>query len=255
MRPLLGFNKSLYQIDSFDKLYDIFSYIYNESADKNLVLYLTDYCSSLLFAELFKNQDTRKFIIVVPLNNFLREGNLQYLFNNNNISVVSDRNFSTLFNGEKGMAELGNIYLLNKDNLNESGFVSIFGVNIGNDWIISDTKNFRFNVNIPQNLYNIPTKLKVKVNTLKNVNDSKYSINCFKNIRLWLNGSPEPLFGEEGFFEIETSIPSELILNGNFSATVKLIESNEPNKKDLCNQTYILESIEVEEDNLLLENI
>jgi hypothetical protein len=248
VRPILGLYKKLYIVDSSLELYNIFKYIYDSTPnDTNLVLYLKDYASALIFSELYKNQTTRKLNLLVPLPNFSRVSDLNILLNKK-ILLVSDRKFSNLFNSERGSTERGQIFLLEKEFLYETGFVSTFGVFINDFWEIDKRNIFQFIVNLPENLLEKKIKLTLKLKMFDSNSKQIYqNNNCGQRIRLWVYGSPEPVFGQESSFEVETIVTPELTSQGYFSTTGKIIVPDKFQKNENCSSTFVLDKIEVEE--------
>jgi hypothetical protein len=247
LRPFIGRNQEFWSYNSPDEISKIFEYIFK--TNDNLALYLGNFTNSLFFAEFYKGQSEKKFLVVIPLANFMRQANFQSIFKTyDDIAIVSDRDFPNLFNGERGDSILGKIYLSSKENLVESGYASILGVHLDNDWLIPSMNIFLAVVNIPKNLHNKPVKVKITIGLYDKIKDIPYDKDYFTKLRLWVQGMPEPVYGQEGSYEIETSIPPELIVDGSFSARVKILGAEDAPKDEVYKGTFVLERVEVEED-------
>jgi hypothetical protein len=246
INPLINLKKVVYKADSAKKIISIYEYIFNNNKDSILISYLNDNASSLLFAEFFKGQNTRKLITVVPIPNFFHHLDIKNILNTDKkLAIVSDRQFSHLFNAERGRANPGIIFLLDKTELLKNGFITLFGVYINDNWNLDKMNIFRFTVNVPVSLYDKPIKLKISIGISKFVGNPE---NCFQKMRLSFAGSPEFIYGEESAYEIETSVPPDLISNGSFSGRVKIMQSNDSPSNESCGPIYILDKIEVTED-------
>jgi hypothetical protein len=254
MGQFIGFNKRLYEVDIHEGINNLFEYIYsNTPNDTLLALYLKDYVSPLIFAEIYKNHGGRKVNFLVPLQYYFYTTNLHQLFiDNEKLSIVSDRKFTQLFNSERGEESPGEIFLYDKDYLRQTGFISTFGIDIHKNWEITPLKIFKIIVDLPLNMYNKNVKLKVSLKMVDDLTENVFiDTKCFEKVKLTLIDNLETTYSEEGSLEIVTAISSEVTEKGYFSVMGRVLDSNSSSTKEGCSATYILDRVELEEDKNL----
>ncbi|MDR1110086.1 MAG: hypothetical protein LBP92_05170 [Deltaproteobacteria bacterium] len=248
VRPLIGVQTKLYKAESTDEILNLLNYlIFNQDKNTPINLYFQDHSITFLAMEIFKRHQVNNFNLLVYLKNFQTIDNYYNLFKSQkNFTIISDRNFIGLFNSHRGKTETGKIYLNNRDNINEQGFISLFNIDTFNDWKIKNNY-FKFIVNIPRDSVNKNITLKLNIST--NDNQTQITKECRPKIRLRLFDTSEPIWGQEGSLNIEAQVPAALTSKGLFLATVKILPQNKPDNLDICTSNYTLDSIEIIKSN------
>jgi hypothetical protein len=245
--PLLNFGVNFYNVRSSAAFLGAISSIFRTINPNSLILIdLTDQSELFVTIEFFKGNPPSRYLLLNPSFPF-KSVNLSNYGNPTllkNFVIISRLHFESLFNNYNSLSINKTIYFYNNDWIIDHGFVVLYGINQGTEWLLpKDYLTAR--VGLPKKLIGKPVKLSINFKTSEDSEaDSEFcgysAYFAFQNIGHlnWVMMQPDL---------IEAVADPSMTKSGILTATVKLVRKETADRLKTCKLT--LNSVDVVEFN------